>query len=193
MKKAKMLAGVLAVAMAMVGCAGAATSTDPAQLDVGTVSASIDGRTDLFIDAAQSRHLLTADEVNGSPTAVAVEVQLTETQLIAWRAQPSVPAAERSRTEADIVARFDVVGTVDLSTAEAIGNETHPTQPGQTVNLPGGVFGHVRGGTEHNGPSISHIPLPSGLRINWGTVNGIPNAIDVSTLHGATAAHPGCA
>ena len=192
MKKAKMLAGVLAVAMAMVGCAGAGTASDPAQLDVGTVSAAIDGRTDLFIDPAQSTHLLTADEVNGSPTAVAVEVQLTETQLIAWRAQPSIPAAERSRTEADIVARFDVLGTVDLSTAQTIGNETHPTDPGQTVNLPGGVFGHLgSGATSHGGPSLQHVPGVTGIRINWSTT--IPNGIDSEIARRARNAHPGCA
>ena len=199
MMNAKMLGGALVGAM-MVGCAGNATGADPAQLDVSPVSAAIDGRTDLFVDPVLSRHLLTADEVNGSPTAVAVEIELTESELIAWRAQPTVAAADRSRTDADIVARFDIVeGTPDLSTAVVIGDTTHPTQPGSTVNIPGGVGGHLG---SHTGTGISHnTPFPVNfpevtipqLNINWSSHGGIPGSLDVNTYHNIATAHPGCA
>jgi len=200
MTKAKMLGGALVgIAMALTGCAGAGTAAEAAPLqDITTVEASIDGRTDLFYDAVQSSHLLTADEVNGSPTAQPVEVQLTDDMLIAWRAQPSTPAAERARTAADVVAQFRIVGTVDLTTATAIGNETHPGDPGAVV-LPGGTIpGLTAGGGAQRTGSVTHFPLghfpaPTGFRIDWGTVNGIPNAVDVNTYQNIVNAHPGCA
>lgn len=200
MTKAKMLGGALiGAAMAVSGCAGAGTSAEAAPLgEITTVASSIDGRTDLFYDAVLSTHLITADEVNGSPTAQPVEVQVTGDMLIAWRAQPSTPAAERSRTPADVVAAFRVVGTVDLSTATPIGNETHPGG-GSTVVLPGGTIPGLRGGmgTQQTGtvsrfPLVT-LPIPDGLRIDWTNVNGIPNAVDVNTYQNIVNAHPGCA
>lgn len=196
MTKAKRFGGALVGAVMAVGCAGAGTSVDTAQLDQTTVSSAIDGRTDLFMDLAQSRHLLTADEVNGSPTAVSVEVQVRESELIAWRAQPSIPAAERSRTQADVVGRFNIVGTTDLSTAVAIDNETHPGEPGQVV-IPGSAIGGFTG--SHGTPSGNQpprldrddAPPAIGLTIDWTTVNGIPNAVTIPP--GASRAHPGCA
>jgi hypothetical protein len=199
MTKAKMFGGALVgAALALTGCAGADTSASAGALDTSVVSGDIDGRTDLFVDRMLSTHLLTADEVNGSPTAVAVEVQLTESELIAWRAQPSLAAADRSRTDADIVARFDIVGSVeggpvDLSTATAIDNETHPGDPSQVV-IPGGQLGGFHG--SHSGGSTTHPPLTAppttvNFRISWGN-NSIPDNVDTDLLHNISVAHPGC-
>lgn len=200
MTKAKMLGGALiGAAMAVSGCAGAGTTAEGAPLeDVTTVSPSIDGRTDLFYDEVLSTHLLTADEVNGSPTAQQVEVQIVDDMLVAWRYQGNVPAADRSYTQADIVAAFRVVGTVDLSTATPLGNETHPGDTG-TVVLPGGTIPGLGGGAaaQRTG-SVSRFPvtnfqLPGDFRIQWTNVNNIPNAVDVNTYRNIVNAHPGCA
>ena len=197
MTKVKMLGlALIGAAMAMTGCAGGATSAAPAQLDVSTVAASIDGRTDLFLDPMLSTHLLTADEVNGSPTAVAVEVQIVDDQLIAWRAQPTLGAAERTRAPSDVVARFQIEGPVDLSTATPIGNTTRPGDP-TTVIIPSGQLGSFQGSRGGAGsstrPPLSRLPTVTGYTINWGGLNGIPNAVDVNTYHNIVNAHPGCA
>ncbi len=186
--KQRIGSALIGAAMALTGCAGGVTTSDPAALeDVSTVESTIDGRTDLFLDRMLSNHLLTADEVNGSPTAIAVQVEVRGDQLLAWR-------LGSSHTDADIVGQFHIRGTVDLSTAQAIGNETHPGDPG-TIILPGGVLGGLRGArTEGSGsiPRLRTTPPPVGLVIEWGVINGIPNAVDVNTLN-AAAAHPGCA
>lgn len=191
----KMLGGALFAAMALMGCAGGGASADPAALDVTTVSSAIDGRTDLFLDPMLSTHLLTADEVNGSPTAQPVEVQITDDMLIAWRAQPSVPAAERSRTEADIVGAYHIVGTVDLSTAQVIDNETHPGDPTQIV-LPGSIVGGLRGAhgsSVGSRPPLQRIPTATGIQVNWSNINGIPDEVDARAYGNIRNAHPGCA
>ena len=194
MTNAKMLGGALVgAAMAMTGCAGAAATGSSAALDTSYVPASIDGRTDLFLDPMLSRHLLTADEVNGSPTAVPVAVQITATELVAWRA--GVPMAER--TAADLVGHFQILGQVDVSSARVIDDPTtHRDQPGQVI--PPEQIGDFAGGSLRQGPSsgpqLTRLPgLDVDFHINWTPANGIPNSVDVNTYHNVVGAHPGCA
>jgi hypothetical protein len=190
----KMLGGALVgAAMAVAGCAGGpGTSADPTALDQSVVPSTVNGRTDLFLDPTLSTHLLTADEVNGSPTAVQVAVEITSSELIAWRA--SVPAA--SRTSGDMVGHFPILGAVDLTTATPIGDETH--EPGSTgAVLPPGQSQLLRGGST-TGPSGGSLPrllrIPTiGFTVQWSTDHGIPNAVDANALHNIVAAHPGCA
>jgi hypothetical protein len=197
MTKAKRIGGALVVILALagVGCAGPGTSAEsaPLQQDITTVDFSIDGRTDLFVDAVQSHRLLEADEVNGSPTAIPVEVQVAGDELIAWRLGSG---------RADLVAHWNIVGSdvsgSPLDTAVAIDNETHPGDP-TTVVVPGaslgslGRYGAQRGGSVGNFGTLHSIPTATGLHIDWSTPGGIPNATDVNTLGNIIHAHPGCA
>ncbi len=203
MTKAKMLGGALVgMAMALGGCAGAGTSVDTADLEQDiTVDSSLDGRTDLYLDPTLSSFLLTADEVNGSPTAVAVEIEITDEALIAWRAQNELSPELRSRTAADMVARFEIVSTsegLDVGPIETVGgNQTHPGDDGP-VTVPGGLFyvgdrlgRGTRGGV---GTNLGNLQLPSfSLTIHIGGSGGIPDQTDVDVLNGIRNAHPGCA
>ncbi|MFO0682756.1 MAG: hypothetical protein U0234_11920 [Sandaracinus sp.] len=202
MTKAKMLGGALVgMAMALGGCAGGGSSVGTADLEQDiTVDSSLDGRTDLFLDPTLSSFLLTADEVNGSPTAVPVEIEITSEALIAWRAQNELAPELRSRTAADMVARFEIVSTsegLDVGPIQTVGNETHPGDDGP-VTVPGGLFyvgdrlgRGTRGGT---GTNLGTIPLPSfSLTIHIGGTGGIPDTTDIDVLNGIRNAHPGCA
>lgn len=202
MTKAKMLGGALVgMAMALGGCAGGGSSVGTADLEQDiTVDSSLDGRTDLFLDPTLSSFLLTADEVNGSPTAVPVEIEITSDALIAWRAQNELSPELRSRAAADMVARFEIVSTsegLDVGPIQTVLNETHPGGDGP-VTVPGGLF-YVgdrigRGTRTGAGTNIGTTPLPSfSLTIHVGGSGGIPDETDIDVYNGIRNAHPGCA
>lgn len=194
MTNVKRIGGALiGAAMGLVGCAGGATGVETASLQ--EVDATVDGRTDMFLDSAQAPFLLTADQVNGSPTAVAVDVHLTSEELILWH-------AGTAHVDANLVGRFPVVQQgaeegVDLSTAVAIDNETHPGDP-STIVLPGGALGGLRGTSQQGSRSAPplHIAPPDldvHLIIDFGSIGGIPDQTDVDLYHNVVGAHPGCA
>lgn len=203
MTKAKMLGGALVgMAMALVGCAGNGSTAGTADLEQDiTVDSSLHGRTDLYLDPQLSSFLLTEDEVNGSPTAVPVEIEITSEALIAWRAQNDVAPELRSRTAADMLARFEIVSTsegLDLGPIQTVGgNQTHPGDDGP-VTVPGGLFyvGDRLGRGTRGGPgtNLGTTPLPSfSLTIHIGGSGGIPDQTDIDVLNGIRNAHPGCA
>jgi hypothetical protein len=182
----KVLGGVLLGAMMSVGCAGGSTAATTAEL--GYVSEAIDGRSDLYIDTAQSHFLLTADEVNGSPTAIQVRVTFTADDMILTR----VTGASAGQ----VLAQLPIVDSVPAEdvVVEAIDGRVAPPG-GTTVVIPPSQVSRFggQGGRTTSAPPIRVTPRYRGILWNPVNNNGIPNETDPTLLGNIANAHPGCA
>ncbi len=180
MKKA-MFGGsiLLGGAIALTGCMG---GTAASTADLGSVPASVDGRTDMFLD---HNHLITAAELGDSTTALPVDVSVSDWTLTARvHGAPEIAAQWHA---------LDVVSAEDVVNATPIDGELNPGTTG-TIVLPrgqqlrfgqGGGSGTIPGGTLDPGDH---------LIIDWSETTGsIPDSVDVELFEGLNNAHPGCA
>ena len=176
----KKILGAVTVALALVGCG----AVEPAGSTVELVeTASLDGRTDLYIDpAASSWRPATLAELGDSPTAVAVELEVLDGVVVAW-VRDDVAAADRTR--ADIVAIFRAE-PVNATPAQ---DSTRPDGTGGTIRVPGG---NALPGS-FDSPYTGLIGFQHVVRIRWVDVGVLPPQEDVELWNQISRAHPGCA
>lgn len=182
--------GMAVAGLALLGCGTGAepgrTAADLAYVEESTV----EGRADLYIDPSVSWRPMTLAQLDGSASAIPVEVDIYGGVAVAWIRREGATAYERRRS--DIVGLFRVLDHVDAPVPPRDEVRREGDDPvyieedrfAGTVNAGGLVR---QADTEGLLPGLAHYVL-----VDWTDLSHLPDAEQAQLWEELRQNHPGC-